>query len=248
MWGAEWDIPTLIANCEKAKAAGVELRTEHKHGVEPEISAARRQEVKKQFADSAVKLIGMGTNQAFHDPDPKALRASIERAKEFIKLSHDIGGSGTKVKPNDLPKNVPQEKTIEQIGKSLNELGKFAADYGQQVRLEVHGQCQPLPIIAQIMKVADNPNVAVCWNSNDKDLGGDGLEHNFNLVKSRLGETLHSRDLDGKKYPYAKLFKLLKEAKYHGWILIEASDHPPDIVAALAHQHEVFERLAADGA
>ena len=247
MWGADWDLPTLLANCEKAGALGVELRTEHAHKVEPDISADRRREVKQRFADSPVTCVGMGSNQAFHYPDPAELRKSIERAKGFIKLSHDIGGSGAKVKPNDLPKDVPQEKTIEQIGKSLNELGAYAADLGQQVRLEAHGQCAPLPIIAAIMQVADHPSVAVCWNGNPQDLQGDGLEHNFNLVAKRLGHTLHAHDLDGPKYPYPQLFKLLKAAHYNGWVLIEASDKPADRVAALIHQCEVFERLVKEG-
>ena len=185
----------------------------------------------------------MGSNEAFHYPDRETLKASIERAKAFIKLSHDIGGSGAKVKPNDLPKKVPREKTIEQIGRSLNELGAYAADLGQQVRLEVHGQCAPLPIIAAIMRVADHPSVGVCWNSNRQDLQGEGLEHNFHLVEKRLGATLHARNLEGKDYPYAQLFKLLKGAHYDGWVLIEASDRPPDRVAALAHEREVFEQL-----
>ncbi len=243
MWGADWDLPTLLANCEKAGAMGVELRTEHKHGVDPEISADKRREVKQRFADSPVKLVGVGSNQAFHYPDPAQLRASIERAKAFIKLSHDVGGSGAKVKPNDLPKNVPQQKTIEQIGKSLNELGVYAADLGQQVRLEVHGQCAPLPIIAAIMQVVDQPNVGVCWNGNQQDLEGEGLEHNFHLVEKRLGATLHAHDLDGGKYPYPQLFKLLKAAHYHGWVLVEGSDKPADRIAALIHQRKVFEKL-----
>ncbi len=245
-WGADWDLPTLLKNCEAAGAAGVELRTEHAHGVEPSIGAAKRAEVKKRFADCPVVFVGMGCNEAFHSPDPKELKASIERAKGFIKLSHDLGGSGAKVKPNDLPKGVPQEKTIEQIGRALNELGKYAAAYGQQVRLEVHGQCQPLPIIAEIMKVADHPQVSVCWNSNAEDLKGDGLEHNFKLVAKRLGATLHARDLAGHKYPYRDLFRLLKEANYRGWILIEASDQPTDRVHALAAQRKAFEALCAN--
>ena len=32
-WGKDWDLPTLIANCEKTKVLGVELRPEHAHGV-----------------------------------------------------------------------------------------------------------------------------------------------------------------------------------------------------------------------
>src|SRR3954470_20650944 len=226
MWGSDWALPTLLTNCEKAGALGAELRTGHAHGVEPGIPTDKIRDVIHRFENSPVKLIGLGSNQDFHHVDPKKLRASIERTKEFIKLSHEIGGSGVKVKPNDLPKEVPQQKTIEQIGKALNELGVFASNLGQQVRLEVHGQCAPLPIIAAIMQVADHPSVAVCWNSNPQDFQGEGLEHNFRLVQKRLGETLHARQLDGKDYPYPQLFKLLTGIQYSGWILIEASDMP----------------------
>lgn len=243
MWGYDWDLPTLLANCEKAGALGVELRTGHAHGVEPSISVAKRREVKQRFADCPVALVGLGSNEDFHDVDADLLKGSINRAKEFIKLSHDVGGGGVKVKPNDLPKEVPQQKTIEQIGKALNELGAYAADYGQQVRLEVHGQCAPLPIIASIMQVADHPRVAVCWNSNPEDLKGDGLAHNFHLVEKRLGATVHVRQLAGDQYPYAELIGLLKGVHYDCWMLIEASDLPADRVGELAREREAFNRL-----
>jgi sugar phosphate isomerase/epimerase len=243
MWGHDWKLPELLANCEKAGAAGVELRTTHAHGVEPEISAAQRREVKWRFADGPVKLVGLGSNEDFHDVDAASLRDSIERAKSFIKLSHDVGASGVKVKPNDLPPEVEKQRTIEQIGKALNEIGAYAADYGQQVRLEVHGQCSPLPIIASILQVADNKNVTICWNSNPQDLLAPGLEHNFNLVKDRLGATVHARQLGDDQYPYRQLFKLLNRANYSGWLLIEAGDLPSDRVAALANERKAFEKL-----
>ena len=100
---------------------------------------------------------------------------SIEATKAFIELSYDIGGSGVKVKPNDFHESVPHEQTIEQIGNSLNILGKYAADFNQQIRLEVHGECAQLPTIKSIMDIATHPNVAVCWNSNDEDLEGGGF-------------------------------------------------------------------------
>ena len=117
MWGADWDLPTLLKNCETAKTLGVELRTEHANRVEPNLNARQRREVRQRFANSPITLIGLGTNEAFHAVDGQLVKASIERSKAFIKLSHDVGGSGVKVKPNDLPKDVPQEKTIEQIGR-----------------------------------------------------------------------------------------------------------------------------------
>ena len=80
-----------------------------------------------------------------------------------------------KVRPNDLHKEVPHEQTIEQIGKSLSVVGKFAADLGQQVRLEVHGGCCDPEVIKQIMDQVTSPAVGVCWNSNKADLKGKGL-------------------------------------------------------------------------
>jgi sugar phosphate isomerase/epimerase len=245
LWGKDWDLPTVIANCTKAKVLAVELRTEHKHGVEPSINAAKRQEVKKRFADSPVVLLGMGTNECYHHVDPKIVQKSIERTKAFIRLSHDCGGSGVKVKPNDLPKGVPQQKTTVQIGRSLNELGKFATDYGQQIRLEVHGGCARLPIIREIMDVADHPNVAVCWNCNDEDLLDGGMERNFQRVKKRLGGTTHVRELDIGKYPYQQLISLLVKANYRGWVLLECRIIPGDGVAAMIHQRAVFDRMLA---
>jgi len=244
-WGRDWDLPTLIANCEKTKVLGVELRTEHAHGVESNLNAQQRAEVKKHFDDSPVKLVGLGTNFAFHHVDQTKLRADIEGAKQYVKLSHDVGGLGVKVKPNDLPAGVPKEKTIEQIGKSLNQLGRFGADYGQPIRLEVHGSCSPLPIIKAIMEVAEHPNVGGCWNCNSQDLEGQGLEYNFNLVKDRFGDTVHIRELNVGDYPYQQLINLFVAMGYDGWILLEARTNPDDRVAALAQQRELFERMIA---
>jgi hypothetical protein len=54
LWGQYWDLPAVIANCAKTGILGVELRTEHKHGVEPNLSPQQRQEVKQRFADSPI--------------------------------------------------------------------------------------------------------------------------------------------------------------------------------------------------
>lgn len=245
LWGRDWDLPTLIANCETTGVHGVELRTEHAHGVQPTLSAKERQEVRARFADSPVVCLGPGTNQKFDDPDPAKLKENIEGAKAFVKLSHDIGASGVKVKPDRLHKEVAREKTLEQIGRSLNDLGKFAQDWGQEIRLEVHGQCAPLPYIAEIFSYVEQSNVGVCWNSNEQDLEGEGLEHNFRLVRDDFGRTVHVRELNDDTYPYQKLINLLVATKYDGWVLLEARTNPDDRVAALKAQRELFEKMVA---
>ncbi|MHC4518783.1 MAG: DUF6807 family protein [Planctomycetota bacterium] len=244
LWGQDWDLPTLIANCEKSGVLGVELRTQHAHGVEANLSAAERRRVKAQFAGSGVTLVGLGTNFDFHHPDKDRLAQSIKGAKDYVKLSHDCGGLGVKVKPNDLPKGVPYEKTIQQIGESLNEVGEFAASYDQKIRVEVHGRgTSPLPVMKAIMDVADHPNVGVCWNSNSQDLDGEGLEYNFNLVRPRFSDTVHIRELNIGDYPYQELIDLFVATDYKGWILLEARTKPDDRVKALIEQRNVFAQM-----
>lgn len=247
LWGQDWDLPALINNCETTGVLGVELRTQHAHKVEADLNAQQRRNVKKRFADSPVILVGLGTNFEFHSPNPSELRKNIEGAKQYITLSHDVGGSGVKVKPNTLPDGVPVEKTIEQIGTSLNELGRFAANFNQEIRVEVHGEkTQQIPVMRQIFDHVTEPNVAVCWNCNPQDLDGRGLEYNFNLVKGRFGETVHVRELNIGDYPYQQLINLFVKMDYAGWILLEARTKPADRVKALIGQRLIFEQMLAN--
>jgi len=221
MWGADWDLPTLIANCETAGVSAVELRVEHAHAVDLTLSEAQREEVRRRFEASKVALLGMGTNFEFHSPDPAELKKNLEGAKAFLKLSHDVGGSGVKVKPNQLPKDVPVEKTLEQIGRSLRELAEFAAGLGQKLFLEVHGSgTSLLPHIRKIMDVANHPHAGVCWNSNATDLAGEGFAHNFNLVKEKI-LTVHMRDLFLEDYPFRQLLRALTDSGYSGFCFAE---------------------------
>ena len=94
MWGAKWDLPTLIRNCEATGFAGVELRTTHAHGVETTLSRDERMDVRKRFADSPVVCVGMGSACEYHSPDPDVVAQNIELTKQFVVLAHDIGSSG----------------------------------------------------------------------------------------------------------------------------------------------------------
>jgi len=245
LWGEDLQLSELLSTCEKARVLGVELRTQHAHGVEPTLSKAQRAEVRRRFTDSPVTLVGYGSNAQFHEDDPAKVEQNIDLAKRYIQLMHDCGGSGVKVKPNGFVQSVPREKTIEQIGKALNRVAAYGAGYGQQIRVEAHGLgTSELPVLKAIFDHADHPNVAVCWNSNDVDLQGKGLKYNFNLVKDRFGDTVHVRELNSGEYPYGQLMKLLSAMDYGGWILLEARGDPKDKTAALIEQREVFERLA----
>jgi hypothetical protein len=241
-------VPTLITNCTKAGALGVELRTSmsYAHGVELKLSAQQRSEVRKRFEDSTVCLVGIASGEKYDSPDKAELDSAIENTKAYVKLSRDVGGSGVRVFPNSFHESVSREKTIEQIAKALNVVGAFAADYGQQIRLEAHGSAGELSIIRSIMDQVDQPSVRVKLNSDVRDTRGEGFEHNFNLVKDFLGETLHLHNLKDTEFPYQLQMDLLVKAGWSGWQLMEASEKIPDRVQALIEQRQIWDRMLAN--
>ncbi|MFM7128431.1 MAG: sugar phosphate isomerase/epimerase family protein [bacterium] len=221
----DWDLDRIFKTLEKLNYEGVELRTSHAHKVEVNLSKAEREKIKKRFEDSPVEIAGLGSAFEYHAADAAVVRKNIDGTKEYVRLAHDIGAPGVKVRPNGVPKGADLEKTLEQIGKSLREVAEDADGFGVQIRLEVHGAvtCE-LPNVAKIMRYADHRNVYVCWNSNPTDVGMDGsIQKNFAMVASKISE-VHLHDLTDEKYPWRELFRLLKAIKYDGFTLAEIPD------------------------
>ncbi|MGO9270011.1 MAG: sugar phosphate isomerase/epimerase family protein [Terriglobia bacterium] len=183
----DWDLETIIQNCEAAGFEGVELRTTHHHGVEPSISKARREEVRRRFADSHVRLVSLGSVCEYQSPDPAVVEENIETTRRFCDLAHDLGCLGVKVRPNGFPPDVEHEKTLEQIGAALHRCGDIARDAGVEIWVEVHGEGTQEPANThRIMEVANHPAVGICWNSNDTDVVQGSVKPSFELLKGWL--------------------------------------------------------------
>jgi sugar phosphate isomerase/epimerase len=231
MIASQWDVPTLIKNLTECKFEGVELRTTHAHKVEITLDAAARREVRKQFEDGGIEIAGLGTTCEYQAADKAVVKKNVEETKEWIKLAHDLGCPGVKVRPNGVANGVALEDTLKQIGDALRECGEFGLGYGVHVRVEVHGKTtQELPNIKKIMDHAAHDNVLVCWNSNDTDVdtpvkAGDApsIEKNFKLVADKI-VAVHMRDLFIENYPWQQLFRLLKNKGFDGYCFAEIPD------------------------
>ena len=217
---AEWDLATVIANCEKAGLVGVELRTTHSHGVELELSAPERADVRRRFAESPVELVGLGSVYEYQGPEAEDILRNVEGTKAYIELAAEVGAVGVKVRPNFFPEGVEKAETIRRIGEALGELGPFAADRGIELRLEVHGRgtCHP-PYAREMLDIADHSSVKA-WI---------GLIHTHELWDD---------------YPYARLFELLKGAGYEGYCLAEIPASL-DAERVLKYYRAAFEAMVA---
>jgi len=173
--------------------------------------------VKKRFKDSPLETISLASAFQYHSPDKDELKKNIDGTKEFIKLAHDVGATGIRVFPNAFVDGVDREKTMQQIGKALAEVGSFGNDNGVEIRVCVHGKgTNSVPVIKKIIEYSQSPFVYVNWNCDATDVQGDGFVANFNSVKDRI-KGVHMHDLTDETYPYRLFFSLLSESGYKGY-------------------------------
>ena len=230
MVAADWDVPTILKVCRNVGLTDVELRTTHKHGVEPSLGKPQRQDVRKQFADAGITLWGLGTTCEFQSPDRSVVQKNIETCRQFIDLARDVGATGVKVRPNGLPRGVPVEKTLEQIGKALVPCGQAAADAGVEVWVEVHGGGTAKPSnMKAIMERCGHMAVGLTWNSNAEDVVGGSVAESFALLKPwvRSCHINHLYNDANGSYPYRELFRLLRESGYNRPTLCEVHKGMP---------------------
>jgi sugar phosphate isomerase/epimerase len=232
---ANWDLPTILKVCKAVGLSPVELRTTHKHGVEPSLSKLERQEVRKRFGDAGIEIWGCGSVCEFHSPEPTIVKKNVESCKGFVQLAADLGGRGVKVRPNGLPKEVAVGKTLEQIGKALIECGNAAADANVEIWVEVHGSgTSHPPHMKKIMEHCGHPKVGVTWNSNSSDLKNGSVAEYFQLLSPWV-RSCHINELykdSTGQYPYRELFQLFRRISYDRVTLVEVGRGMPDVASA----------------
>ncbi len=257
-WGRDWDITAILANLTKAGVHAVELKTlikygngraeRYPHGVELELSAAGRQEVKKRFADSPVTLVSLATSEHSPWPDAAVEKKAIEDTKGYVKLSHDVGSHCVRVLPNIWLPDAPREKTFDALAAYLNAVGGYASELGQEIALEAHGGIGELRYVRAIMDRVTARGVRVRLNSEKRNTVGEGgIDGQFSLIRHVLSPTMHIHNLKLPDYPYQEVIDWLVKAGWDGWAFLEVSDKVPDRVQALAGQRELWEKMVEQG-
>ena len=238
----DWDLEKIIKKLEDAGFEAVELRTGHRHGVEPTLTADQRTRLRQRFEKTKVRLLSFGSTCEFQSPDPAVRHKQVEIGKQWVDLAHDTGAWGVKVRPNGLPKDVPIETTIQNIAAGLRELGDYGTGHGVEIWMEVHGNTtQNPPVAASIMKATKHDNVGLCWNSNPTDIVDGSVKPSFDLLKPWI-RNAHINDLSN-SYPWRELFTLLRDSGYERYTLAEVDPESKEPERFLAFYRALWTEL-----
>jgi sugar phosphate isomerase/epimerase len=201
---------------------GIEFRAEsgQKHGVEPEISKSKRQEIAKKISDAGLDTSCISTSVRYESPDISERKKNIDRAKQFVELAADLDCGRIRTFGNNFPKGVDKSEVIKYVGESLREVGEFASGYHVDVLLEMHGDFNYWEYCLNAVKTADNPNVWINYNSDKRDLVNGSVAETYSHIAHYLRH-VHMHDLADPTFPYKQLFQLLRDDGYSGYMSLE---------------------------
>jgi sugar phosphate isomerase/epimerase len=150
---------------------GVEVRLLSRETNLPALSdlaPSQRPLRRRELQAAGFRVAGLASSVRFDAADVAARQKQIDTGRQYIDLAAALGAEFIRVFGDVLPPaDMPAQRavTMAQIGDALRALGEAAAPAGVQILLETHGDFSASPPAAEVMRLADHPNVGLVWDT-----------------------------------------------------------------------------------
>ncbi len=234
----KWDWPTIIKHASEWGYAAMELRgllDQMDLPKCPEFSGTRLKQTMQDLAALDLLISDLGASANMHEPDADKRAKQLDEARRFIDLAHELKAPYVRVFPNALVKGEDKQVTIARIIAGLRELGDHAKGSGVSVIVESHGEFNKSPLLLEIIKGANHPNVAFLWDAHHTCVAGEKPEETYRQLKAYVRHT-HLKDSraakEGEKdrryvlmgtgeVPVKETVRVLAKGGYRGYYCLE---------------------------
>lgn len=231
----KWDWPTILKQASQAGYAALELRgllDQMDLPKCPEFSGTRLKQTLQDLAALDLLISDLGASANMHEPDAAKRAKQMDEARRFIDLAHEMKSPYVRVFPNQLVKGEDKQVTITRIIAGLRELGDHAKGSGVSVIVESHGEFTNAPLLLEIIKGANHPNVAFLWDAHHTCVSGEKPEETYRQLKAYVRHT-HLKDSradeKGRRYvllgtgevPVKETVRVLAKGGYRGYYCLE---------------------------
>ena len=164
----DWTFQEIVNFAADNNYKGIELR-----GIKRELDLTKCPEFNstesrlaslRLVKDKGVKIVDLGSSAALHHRDITERKRNLDEAKRFIDLAQQLHCPYIRVFPNNFPKDLEQNATMDLIVKGLLELGDFAKGSNVVVLMETHGDVVKIADLKKIMESAAHPHVGLVWD------------------------------------------------------------------------------------
>jgi sugar phosphate isomerase/epimerase len=239
-----WTVEQIIDAAKRYGYEGVEFRlsVNHAHGVEVGISDERKSLVRNLFKENGLTIACLASGVRFSSADANERRKMVEQAKAEIELAASLECKCVRVFGGNLPEGVSREDAHRYIADCLHQLGEFASSHDVFVCLETHDAFSRAEHAADVVRLANHPNVAIVWDIRHPLAHGETMREAFEHVKPFV-KHCHIGDrkrVDGKwqfahigegEVPVGEAVQLLRTINFTGFLSFEAEgfgDIDPD--------------------
>ncbi|HEY7502156.1 MAG TPA: sugar phosphate isomerase/epimerase family protein [Vicinamibacterales bacterium] len=199
----------------------------------PEFAAGRIAQTKADLKALDLVVSDLGASARMHESDPKVRAAQMDEGKRFIDLAHALGVPYVRVFGDRVPQGEARAAVIPRVVDGLRTLGEHAKGAGVSVIIESHGDFADSPSLAEILKGAALPNVALLWDAHHTFvLGKEDPALTYKMLGTYVRHT-HLKDsvakgadrqyvLTGRgNVPVKETVAVLVRAKYTGFYCYE---------------------------
>lgn len=212
-------------------------------GTETFLSVAQWDAGQLDALERHLQASGISLAAFYHDgqlghPGQRQLNVqSVESGARLLQRLHGdvivIGGGH--------PQNLPRE--IEEMAKTLNEMGRAAAQYGITVALHPHKGCLVFTeeSLDRMLALTDPAYVKFCPDTAHLAMAGMDPVSVIRKHSDRLGY-VHLKDYEGQEFrgigrgdlDIGGVFDALQDAGYAGWVMAELDDQDRQVEHARA--------------
>ena len=230
------DLQQIVAGARKWGFEGIELRA-LRGSLEllsrAEFAAEQIDETRAYLADERIEVCCVDTSCAFHSSDGNERSNQVKIALAHADLAAKLGASLIRVFPDRIQAGAEREETRDWIVTSLREVAERLPD-GVNVALETHGDFARTEYAAEIVTLANHPQVKLVWDVANSVAAGDSIQRAAQTVQPYLAH-LHLRDakpvsgsehwlpvLAGRgRVSFADAVAAIRELEYDGFVSFE---------------------------
>jgi sugar phosphate isomerase/epimerase len=231
-----WELREIVATARKLGYDGVELRAVGGSldllG-RTEFAPAQLATTRAYFEDAGIEICCVDTSSAFHSTDPSERANQVELALAHADLAAKLGAPLIRVFPDKIQAGAEREQTRDWIAACLRATAERVSE-GVNVGLETHGDFARADYAAEIVRIADHPQVKLIWDVANSVAAGDEIQRAARVVRPYLAH-VHLRDakpVSGSEHwlpvlagagrvSFAEAVTAIRELNYEGFVSFE---------------------------
>jgi sugar phosphate isomerase/epimerase len=231
-----WDLDHIVEAAHLYGYQGIELRAiggELDLLSRPEFQSSETERTRRRLEAEGLSICCVDTSCRFDSTDPSERRANVEVAVKYAELATALAAPLIRIFPDTIQSGATRDETRDNIASCLHDVAQLTPP-GVLIGLETHGDFARGIFAAEIVRMADDPEVALIWDIANSIAAGDSIEEAAREISPYLAH-VHLRDaraVNGEEHwlpvlagtgdvSFAEAVKVLNNLDYDGYVSFE---------------------------